>query len=293
MATGFVEIADRVYAARYPQWDVGVGLVLGSEGALVVDTRASARQGAEVLQDIRRLRAGIRVSHIVNTHVHFDHTFGNGAFVGARILAHENAARALPGHAAQIRAALEEDPLGAPEYGYTTQDAADVLGTQVRPPDATLATRVTIDLGDREVEVAYAGRGHTDGDVALLVPDARAAFLGDLIEESGLPSYGADSWPLDWATTLSAHLDAVPGDAVVVPGHGGPVDADFVRLQARDIDAVARGIRDRWLTGMPLEEALADRGGGLPYPVEHLQDAIRRGWAHLDTGWGPATGESP
>ena len=80
MRRGFLEVADRVFVARYPQWDVNVGLVLGRDGAVVVDTRASDHQGVEVLDDIAGLGRDIRVSHVVNTHVHFDHTFGNVAF---------------------------------------------------------------------------------------------------------------------------------------------------------------------------------------------------------------------
>ena len=50
--SAFTEIADRVYVARYPQWDVNVGLVVGTAGALVIDTRSSAAAGAEVLRDV-------------------------------------------------------------------------------------------------------------------------------------------------------------------------------------------------------------------------------------------------
>ena len=55
MSSRFLEVADRILVARYPQWDVNVGLVLGRDGAVVIDTRASDRQGTEVLDDIRRL----------------------------------------------------------------------------------------------------------------------------------------------------------------------------------------------------------------------------------------------
>src|SRR3954449_3624139 len=84
---GFVEVADRVFVARYPQWDVNVGLVLGRDGAVGVGTRASDVQGSQVLDDVRRLGGDITVQHVVNTHVHFDHTFGNHAF------AHDNVGR--------------------------------------------------------------------------------------------------------------------------------------------------------------------------------------------------------
>ena len=56
----FVEVADRVFVARYPQWDVNVGLVVGSAGALVVDTRSSTVQGHEVVADVALLGLGSR-----------------------------------------------------------------------------------------------------------------------------------------------------------------------------------------------------------------------------------------
>src|SRR6187549_970378 len=85
VARGFVEVADRVFVARYPQWDVNVGLVLGRDGAVVIDTRASSLEGSAVLDDVRRLGRDLTVTHVVNTHVHFDHMFGNGAFADATV----------------------------------------------------------------------------------------------------------------------------------------------------------------------------------------------------------------
>ena len=194
---GFVEVADRVFVARYPEWDVNVGLVLGRDGAVVIDTRSSDVQGRHALDDVRRLGRDIRVSHVVNTHVHFDHTFGNAAFDTATVHAHDNVGRTLEADVERIKARFRADPGPAPELGYTAQDVADLLATAVRGPDRTFGSNATIDLGDRVVTMAYAGRGHTDGDVAVLVPDAGALFLGDLVEESDHPSFGDDSWPLD------------------------------------------------------------------------------------------------
>lgn len=278
---GFVEVADRVFVARYQQWDVGVGLVLGRDGAVVVDSRASDRQGREVLEDVGRLGRDVEVRHVVNTHVHFDHTFGNIAFDTARVHAHDNVALALDAHAEHIRAVLRPDPSGAPEYGYTAADAVEVAETPVRPPDRTFGSGATIDLGDRVVTMAYAGRGHTDGDVAVVVPDAGVMFLGDLVEESGPPSFGEDSWPLEWADTLTSHLLAVEGPLVVVPGHGRPVDLAFVERQRDEVALVAAVLRERRLGGATVEEALRDADPRLPYPLDHLHDAVRRVWSQL------------
>lgn len=278
---GFVEIADRVFVARYRQWDVNVGLVLGRDGAVVIDTRASDVQGNQVLDDVRRLGRDIEVRHVVNTHVHFDHTFGNAAFDAATVHAHDNVGRTLAGSSERIKEALRADPVAAPEFGYTERDAAEVLATPVRGPDCTFGSNATIDLGDRVVTMTYAGRGHTDGDVAVVVPDTDAIFLGDLVEESAHPSFGGDCWPLEWADTLTSHLVQADEGAVVVPGHGRPVDVGFVTRQRDDIAAVAAVIRERRLGGDSLEQALHELDPRLPYPLADLESAIRRGWEHL------------
>lgn len=279
VSTGFVEVADRVLVARYPQWDVNVGLVLGRDGAVVIDTRASSRQGDEVRGDIRALGRDIVVRHVISTHVHFDHTFGNSAFEGATVHAHDNVGRTFLADAERIKAEFRADPGDGPEYGYTAADAAEVLATAVRGPDCTFGKGATIDLGDRVVTLTYAGRGHTDGDIAVHVPDTDAMFLGDLIEQSGPPSFGGDCWPLDWADTLGSHLVWLGPASVVVPGHGRCVDVEFVQQQRDEISVVATVIRERIRAGMPLEQALGEPDARLPYRPDWLESAFRRGFA--------------
>jgi glyoxylase-like metal-dependent hydrolase (beta-lactamase superfamily II) len=280
MPSKFTEVADRVLVARYPQWDVNVGLILGRDGAVVVDTRGSAAQGREALLDAGSAAPGASVAHVVNTHVHFDHTFGNVAFEGATIHAHANVARALEADAARIKAAFRADPGDGPEMGYTAGDVVDLLATPVRRPDVTFGGNATIDLGDRVVTMAYGGRGHTDGDIRIAVPDADVVFLGDLVEESAHPSLGGDSWPLEWADTLTEHLGSVGSSTVVVPGHGRAVDRLYVERQRDELAAVATVIRERREAGVPLESAQQEPDGRLPYPLEWLQRAFALGYAH-------------
>lgn len=285
--TGFHEVADRVFVARYPQWDVNVGLVLGRDGAVVVDTRASSLQGFEVLDDIRRLGRDVSVTHVVNTHIHFDHVFGNTAFTSATVHAHANVGRGLEADVDRIKALFRADPDDGPELGYTSRDVVEVLATDVRHPDCTFEHSATIDLGDRAVSLTWAGRGHTDGDICVHVADADAMFLGDLVEESADPSFGGDCWPLEWSDTLTSHLNWLGSESLVVPGHGTPVDAAFVQRQRDDIELVARVIRERHAEGWTLESAVAEPDDRLPYPLAGLEAAIRRGWAQVPQ---PATG---
>lgn len=278
----FREVADRVFVGRYPQWDVNVGVVVGSEGICVLDTRGTLRQGLEVRDQIARLAPPGVVTHVVNTHVHFDHVMGNAAFPAARKTAHANAIAAMAGHIAQVRQACLEDPATSADHSYTAADLADLLATPLAVPEDGFSVSTTIDLGDRGLRLSYAGRGHTDGDLAAAVSDVPVVFLGDLVEEAGDPSYGSDCCPLDWTDTLTDHLSDLADESVVVPGHGLPVDRDFVAAQRDALGMVAAVVRDRHTAGMPLTDALREPDARLPYPLTSLTEAFTRGWAELD-----------
>lgn len=245
----FTEVAARVWVARYEWYDVNVCLIEGEAGLLVVDTHASADAAQEVIGDLRRLSARPLLG-VVNTHAHLDHVGGNHTF-------------------------LEE-------YGAVPVTAHEVAAEAIEPrdrPDRTFSSVMALDLGDRSVELVHPGRGHTGGDLVVRLDDADVLLAGDLVEESGMPSYGEDCFPMDWPLTLDLALNLVGPTTVVVPGHGSPVDRDFVQEQRSAIGIVAETIRDLAGRGIPLDEALAR--GDWPYPREDLGHAVRRGYEHL------------
>jgi glyoxylase-like metal-dependent hydrolase (beta-lactamase superfamily II) len=279
---GFVEVGERCFVARYPQWDVNVGLVAGSDGLVVIDTRAGVGQGQEVLDDVGRLGLAAGVRWVVNTHVHFDHTFGNASMGDATIHAHENAARAFSEHAAEIRRQVEADPEPDPDQPEITAEVLDgVLTTPLRAPDVVFSSVRTIDLGDRLIELMHPGPGHTDGDIVARVADADVLFGGDLVEESGPPSFGSDSFPLDWAASLDLVVGLLTDRTVIVPGHGAPVDRAFVQTQRAEIADVSNLVRGLHAQGVGVEQAVAAGGDDWPFAAATIEGAVRRGYAQL------------
>jgi glyoxylase-like metal-dependent hydrolase (beta-lactamase superfamily II) len=277
---GFVEIADRVWLARHEFLDVNVGLVGGEHGLLVVDTHSSEVAAHGVVADVRRLGAGDVVAS-VNTHQHFDHTFGNVVFseeyAGVRMLIHEDAAVGLAERGPALQREAAADP-SDPRH-------ADIAATRILVPDETFSSALVVDLGgSRLVEVVHPGRGHTAGDAVVRVPDCDVLFAGDLVEESvvrnGTPGFGDDCFPLEWPDTLDLVLSMLGSDSVVVPGHGLPVDRDFVEEQRGGIGVVAETIRDLAGRGVPFDDALAG-DADWPYPVEELRHAVHRGYEQL------------
>jgi glyoxylase-like metal-dependent hydrolase (beta-lactamase superfamily II) len=270
----FTEVADRVWVARHERFDVNVTVVGSDRGLVLVDTHASTALGEGVVRDVRRLGAG-DVLAVVNTHWHFDHTFGNHAV--------RTAYGEVPIHAHEAaRAELAEGGPRLLRHCADTPDAPhrdEILATELVLPDQTFSSARVLDLGDRVVELLHPGRGHTAGDLVVRVPDVDVLLAGDLVEESAAPAYGEDCWPLEWPLALDMVLSLTTAGSVVVPGHGAVVDRGFVEDQRSAIGVVAETIRDLAGRGVPVGQALA--GAEWPFPTEGLVEAVRRGYDHL------------
>jgi glyoxylase-like metal-dependent hydrolase (beta-lactamase superfamily II) len=272
--TDFAEVGPRIWVSRRDWFDASVTVVGGDRGLLVVDTHGSAAAGRAVVDDVRRLGAG-EVVGVINTHWHFDHTFGNQALVEAYgavpLTAHEDAAEELARRGEEIRQRYADDP--------DDPHREDVLATTVVVPDDTFSRAKVLDLGDRQVELVHPGRGHTAGDLVVRVPDADVVLAGDLVEESAPPAYGSDCFPLDWPLSLDVVLGLLTPSTVVVPGHGAPVGRDFVEEQRNEIGIVAETVRDLATRGVPAGEALA--AADWPWDAGRLEQAVVRGYAQL------------
>jgi glyoxylase-like metal-dependent hydrolase (beta-lactamase superfamily II) len=227
------QLAPGVARRRLPFLDVTVGLVVGADAALLVDTGSTLREGAELAEQAAAL-TGRPVSHVALTHGHFDHVFGAAALPGARVYGH----RALPAYLAGERETLRAD---AVRHGVGPEEAA-AAARSLAVPDTPVDGALALDLGERPVRLVHPGPGHTAHDLVVLVPGATASdpavvFCGDLVEESGDPQADEAAVPARWPGTLDALLALGGETARYVPGHGAVVDARFVRGQR---DALAR-----------------------------------------------------
>ena len=277
---GWHEVGERVFRKRFEPCDVTVTAVVGGDGVAIVDTRCSVAEAGEVLDQLARLTPA-PLRWVVNTHAHFDHTWGNARFLAPR---HDPPAR-IWGHQTLPARFDPEDPELA-EFlkklaAVDGEWAARVAALEPAPPTELVDEAATLDVGGRLVELRHLGRGHTDGDLWIRVPDAGIVLSGDLVEESGPPSFGPDSYPLEWAATLDRALAWMGPDAIVVPGHGEPVDRAYIAEQRAQIDAIAQEIRRLHAAGVKRDDAAAE--GTWPVSAKALHEAIARGYAALET----------
>jgi glyoxylase-like metal-dependent hydrolase (beta-lactamase superfamily II) len=266
------EIGPGVLVRRHRVLDLNVTLVLGGERALVVDTQAHGDLARALVAAIRQVTPLPWV--VVNTHAHFDHTFGNAVLAaeqaGLEIWAHVGCRTELERHGERQRRLAAGWFRDAGLEG----DARAVLDVEILPPNRTFDADVELELGGRVVAVHHPGRGHTDHDAVVDVPDAGVTIVGDLVEEGTPPSFG-DAYPLDWPATLTGLLPRLR--PVVVPGHGDVVGPAFVAAQRDDLAAVADTARA--LPGQVGETDLLRAAARLPIGRRAGLDALRRSLA--------------
>lgn len=218
-------LADGVHVVVAQPDNVSLGLVVGTEAALLIDTGSSTAQGHEVRTRIAEV-TDRPLTHVVVTHGHGDHFGGLAAFDDLVTIGHES---------------LVEQ----------------AEGTKLQPPNAPMSILKAVELGGRRVEIVYLGPAHTSGDLIVVLPESHIVFAGDLVEQAGPPSFGPDSHPDTWPTVLDGLIEMLGDTGFVVPGHGDPVSRDFCLNQRAAIAAVDGQVRELVSRGVRQDDAYA------------------------------------
>jgi cyclase len=282
------QLAAGVYEIQHRSSSGNTTVIIGERQVLVVDTCYLPSEAREDIAQIRQW-TGRPVSFVLNTHFHNDHNLGNRAYMDAfpalTIIAHVETKREMdlfgPGSAsrderdiARLQQMLEtgKTPSG---QALTEDDKTRLTNAlarripmleelkQVVFQSATLTFDhdFTIDLGRREVQIRFLGRGNTGGDAVAYLSKEKIVVAGDLVVYP-IP-YIYDGYPTEWIQTLQnlAQLDVT----TIVPGHG-PVlhDTTYVYL-LRDllksaVDQMNEKLRQ---TGPAMFQSLDDVKGGV------------------------------
>lgn len=256
-------VRSGVYVTTLQPASVNCGLVVGTDCALLIDTGSSPEQGSALRASIRSV-TDVELQSVVVTHHHWDHAYGLGAFTDIETIGHESLALTLASDVAQAVAL---------EHGL----APDQIGT-VSTPITVMAAR---NLGGIHVEIGHFGPGHTQGDLAVLVPQARILFAGDLVEHDAPPQIDETTSLKNWPRAMESLLTLCKQDTIVVPGHGDGVDANYISWQGTGLDAVYG--QCEWLVSQGVAELDAYVHPELQWPWDEkwVRGAIQCAYAEL------------
>lgn len=241
--TRFEKITEGVYYAT----GAGGGnspVIIGDRDVLVVDTNTTPASARAFLEDLKLITTK-PVRYAVNTHYHYDHTDGNQVYRANNtdVIAQEYVKYAMENYdilhrepyvtsqvvngqrridTAKRQLAEEHDP--QKRTALTTQltaaekNFADLDEIKITAPNVTYKDKKVLDLGGREVQLLFLGRGHTDGDTFVYLPKEKIICTGDMLESG--PSYMGDGRFEEWIVSLE-NFKKLDFD-LVLPGHGTP-----------------------------------------------------------------------
>jgi quinoprotein relay system zinc metallohydrolase 2 len=223
-----------------------IGFIVGERCVAVVDTGGSAEVGARLRQAIRQ-RTRLPVCHVINTHAHPDHVFGNAAFAADKpvFIGHQHLAAALQARWPHYRKALARE-LGEQQAART----AMIL------PGRTVEGDIALDLGGRELLLRAWPTAHTDADLTVLDKKTSTLWLGDLLFEQRVPSL--DGSLKGWLAVMR-DLRQMPV-RIAIPGHG-PVTDNWPAVldpQERYLQGLQNGTRAAIKAGRTLAQTVAE-----------------------------------
>ncbi len=216
------------------------------EGVIVIDTRGSKQEAAQVLKAIRKM-TNQPVVYVVNSHFHKENISGNGVFKSARTIIAQKRAQAM------------------------TVLEAEREKRKVTPANLSFKKKLELKLGKYHLKLIHPGPAHTDGDLYVYIPKWRIIITGGLVSNRIIPFLG-DSNIESWINALveMEDLDA----EVIVPGHGPVGGKPIVTQMKHYLMELKRFVND----------ALDDRIN-LPGTITLVKEKLKAKyskWKHFD-----------
>lgn len=235
------------------------GVIVGSDGVVVIGTGTSDAHGEKLLQAISAL-SGKPVVLALNLYAAPEHVLGNTAFArrGIPILAHRDTDRYM---AQNCHVCIRN--LGA------AIGADNLAGSGLARPDRLIDGPTTLTAAGRTLDILHVGPAQQPGSLAVLDRTSGVLFAGALVTLDVIPdAHDAD---IDgWLAMLDAMRRAQP--RVVVPGRGPVGEPQRIEEMADYLAALRAQAQQAYRAGTGLGEL----GRGAPLPRF-------RDWAQYET----------
>ncbi|MHA1729290.1 MAG: MBL fold metallo-hydrolase [Promethearchaeota archaeon] len=164
---------------------------------VILDTSMSIDAAKDLVKAAKQITGKKKVSFVINTHFHADHTYPNQIFpdtvpiIGSpeTLKGFWNSFNEIKKNAPKqielVEKSLNEEKDPSKIFALKgnlkfLKNVSDPK-TPLRGPNLTITGKMSIVGTDRSVELINVGPAHTKGDVIAYFPDEKLCFLGDLL----------------------------------------------------------------------------------------------------------------
>lgn len=243
------------------------GLIVGSRGALLVETMLNKRLFDQLQAQIREVTT-TPILYAVNTSFHGDHSYGNMYLTKTtRIIQHENTQTYIDEHLADDKAFMIRN------FGT----GRGIEGIEAREADVLVETgeSITIDLGGKRVRIMDFGYAQTGGDLFVWEPESKVLWTGNpvIAKQPALP-WLLGGHLVETLETLKRVYEFLPADARIIPGHGVEMGREDMRWQIDYLSAVKAQVQAAIDEGLTLEQTVAK------VTLPEFAGYVLFGWVH-------------
>ena len=197
-----------------------IGIVVGANATLVVDTGLGNKNGQIVAETALRLSPKGHKLYLTTTHYHAEHAAGDGGFPPGTVV--------IRPKSQQAELEAEGQKLVDLFSSLSEHDKELLKDYRARPANILFGQSYRLDLGGGvTVGLYWFGAAHTKTDELILVEPDSVLFSGDVVQNKAGPYfYCADCTPQSWLGVLD-HVAALK-PKIVIPDHSAPGDGSLI-----------------------------------------------------------------
>jgi cyclase len=214
----FKKIKDGIYVYTAQLNDSNVTIIETQEGVVLIDTGQTPKDSHIVMAALKKLTSR-PVRFIIHTEPHQDHTIGNFVFSPPGIvIAHAGATASMKN--ADNPENIEKRMAVSPEMREAYK------GYRLVTPNIEYRDKMTLNVGERTLELYYLKNVHSEADTAIWLPKERIVFTAASVT---VKRFGNHRPFVSIPDTLSAiKMMKALNPELVVPGHGTPGTAKIL-----------------------------------------------------------------
>jgi len=266
-----IKLADGVYTCIHKPGGKAIGnsgIVDNGDETIIFDTFLSPDAAEEMIRIVGEMKLS-PIKYVINSHFDNDHVRGNQSFPSeVKILSTKRTAELIAEMEPKEIAAekiyapkqfkyydsLERTFTGDTSSGeymtikmmrpYFEELSESHIKIMTRLPDTYVENEKALDGSRIKVRLIEKGKGHTESDLIMYLPEEKILFAGDLVFNKAHPYLG-----YGYSDELKVRLTELermePG--IVVPGHGDPGGVEIIRSNREyieDMERIAKELKD-------------------------------------------------
>ena len=203
-----------------------IAVLTGADGKVLIDAGIGVSR-PQITKALAQLGTD-PVTHLINTHWHFDHADGNEWLhsVGAKIIAQEKTRK----HLSSIQRVEDWD------YNFLPSASGAI-------PSEVFAAEHSLRLNGASIALKHYRPAHTDSDISVTFAEADILHAGDTFWNGIYPfiDYSTGGSIDGMIAASDANLAVTTDRTIIIPGHGQPVSK---RSELQEFRDMLVGVRD-------------------------------------------------